>query len=89
MASIIFAVGMRAHAFVIKFQRLEFVDRVGFLSVSAPCRGVAKNLTRHLSNRGMLQCSEKHGKNVDDGWIRGGVSVSDGGELQTEATPRR
>ena len=53
MVSIIFAVGMRVHAFVIKFKRLEFaLTEKGSLTYSrnatARCH---KNLTLHLSNR--------------------------------------
>ena len=72
MASIILAVGMRAHAFVIKFKRLEFaLTELGSLDVLEKRPWCHKTFDAAFEQqRHMLQCSEKHGKNVDDAWIR-------------------
>lgn len=73
MASIIFAVGMRANAFVIKFKRLEFaLTASGSLDVleKHPCAWCHKKFDKAFEQqRHMLQCSEKYGKNIDDDWI--------------------
>ena len=71
MASIIFAVGMRAHAFVIKFKRLEFaLTEKGSLDVleKRPCAWCPKKRTAFEQQRHMLQCTNR--KNIDDAWIR-------------------
>ena len=74
MASIIFAVGMRAHAFVIKFKRLEFaLTASGKPDVleKRPCAWCHKKFDTALEQQShMLQCSEMYGKNIDDAWIR-------------------
>ena len=73
MASIIFAVGMRANAFVIKFKRLEFaLTEFGTLDTleKRPCAWCHKKFdTASDQQRHMRQCTEKYGKNTGDDWI--------------------
>ena len=73
MASIIFAVGMRANAFVIKFKRLEFaLTEFGTLDTleKRPCAWCHKKFdTASDQQSHMRQCTEKYGKNTDDDWI--------------------
>jgi len=73
MASIIFAVGMRANEFVIKFKRLEFVlTEFGTLDTLEKrsctwCHKKFDTASDQLSH--LRQCIEKYGKNTDDDWI--------------------
>ena len=70
MASIIFAVGKRAHVLVIKFKKLEFAGTLDVPEKRA-CAWCHKKFDAVIEQqRHMLQCTEKYGKNIDDAWIR-------------------
>ena len=73
MSSIIFHIGLRANAFVLKFKRLEFdVTESGELRIveKRPCAWCASKLDSTAEqHEHMKACVEKYGANTSETWI--------------------